>query len=342
MLPLVKAWLQWKTRKSAAERVLAGKKFNSPPPPPDPKELRVATAQMELITARNTREYIDWLYHPLYEAQSRGAQLFLYPEYVTLPLLGLLPALGGGDEKELDPGEVFRFVAPYMSPIYFQVLGELARKAGIYIGGGSLFLFKQDRLFNTAYLFDPEGEIILAQSKMNLVPQERDWGVETGSGLEVVEIAGGWRIAMPVCMDATYFEIFRLAGAEGAHLALVPIADLNADYSEHMALRGIWGRVQEEPVYGVKSALVGEFFGFKFTGKAGVYGPGEITPDKEGVLDEAKNPEQGAIIEAVLSRTELEIFKRERLVPSGDLYSRYMAKSYEKLLEKEKSEGKRA
>ncbi len=332
MLPLVKAFLQWKTRAGAIKKALADKKFPPCPPCPAREELRVACSQMELISARNIKEYVDWLYQPLLEAQRRGNQLFLYPEYVTLPLLGLLPVIGAEDENKLDPGEVFRFVAPYFSKVYHEVFSVLARRAGIYIAAGSMFTVQKGRLFNTAHLFDPEGKLILAQSKMNLVPLENQWEVETGSELEVIEIAGGWQLAMPVCMDASYFEIFRLAGARGADLVLVPIADINPDYSEHMALRGIWARVQEEPVFGIKSALVGDFFGFKFTGKAGIYAPGAITPDGEGVIAESKNPEQGNLVQAKLSRALLEKTRAKKTSLPAELYRDYLTKSYEKLL----------
>lgn len=334
MLPLVKAFMQWKTRPGVIKKALADKKFPVCPPPPGSEELRVACAQMELISARNISEYVDWLYQPLLEAQRRGNQLFLYPEYVTLPLLGLLPVVDEEDGNKIDPGEVFRFVAPFLSQVYHKVFSGLAREAGIYIAAGSMFAVQKDKLYNTAHLFDSEGKLILTQRKMNLVPLESQWGVETGSELEVVEIDGGWRLAMPVCMDATYFEIFRLAGARGAHLVLVPIADINPDYSEHMALRGVWARVQEEPVFGIKSALVGDFFGFKFTGKAGIYAPGEVTSDGEGVIAESQNPEQGNLVQGKLCRSLLEKARAKKTSPPGELYRDYLTESYENLLKR--------
>jgi len=333
MLPLIKAYLHWKTKPATVKKALFARDFPEAPPRPGKERIKVASAQLELIKARNLGEYVDWLYYPLFEAQKRGAQLFLFPEYVTLPLLGLLPAVGEQDGGDLDPGEIFRFVSPFFTRVYKQVFSELARKAGIYIAGGSMLTVEDGNLFNQAHLYNPEGETLLKQKKMNLVPLESKWGVQPGSDLNVVEISGGWRLAMPVCMDATYFEVFRLAGASGADLVLVPIADINPDYSEHMALRGIWARVQEEPVYGIKSALVGDFFGFKFTGKAGIYAPGEITPDGEGVISEGKIPHQGDLVFAELSRSSLEEIKSKSISFPGNSYYNYLEKTYDNLTE---------
>jgi hypothetical protein len=50
------------------------------------------------------------------------------------------------------------------------------------------------------------------------------------------------------------------------------------------ALRGIWPRVQESYVYGLKASLNGWVAGMHFTGKAGIFAPLSITPNKDGVV----------------------------------------------------------
>ncbi len=332
MLTLIKACLQWKTRPGVIRRAVSRTKFPRPPKPPRSEELVVAAAQMELLSTCNIREYVEWLFHPLRAAQSRGAQLFLYPEYITLPLLGLLPQGIGNRGEDIDPGEVLKFMAPYLGNVYQQVFSALARRAGIFIGGGSTIRTRDNRYFNSAWLYNPRGEAVLTQNKINLVPRESQWGLDRGSQLEVIPLPGDWRVAMPVCMDATYFEVFRLGGKQDADLMLVPIADLNPEYSEHMALRGIWSRVQEEPVFGVKSALVGELAGFKFTGRSGIYGPGPITADGDGVIAETKNPEEGDLIMARLSRHWLkEIKEKEEKLPRG-VFREQLKRSYKKII----------
>ena len=98
------------------------------------------------------------------------------------------------------------------------------------------------------------------------MPIEKEWGISRGSKLEVFPTPLG-KLAFPVCMDATYFETFRILEKQGAEIVMIPIANPEP-YNYGLALRGIWPRVQEAPVYGIKSALVGRVLGFEFTGRA--------------------------------------------------------------------------
>jgi len=333
MLTLLRFFLAWKSRKRLIQKKL--KKLTFPPREklsPCSDDLRVASAQLEVFRARGVEEFIGWLYKPLFEAREKGYHLLLYPEYVTLPLLGFLPLAGDENKEknkdtEINPGEIFRFTAPYFEKIYYQVFSYLAAASGMYIGAGSFLKINQNSLFNTGYLFSPQGKILIEQKKLNLMPQEVEWGVRVGDDLKVAEIEGGWKVAMPVCMDATYFETFRLARNKGADLILLPIADINPEYSEHMALRGIWSRVQETPVFGAKSALVGSFLGYQFTGKSGLYGPGNLTLETE-------NPYKADLVGRSLNRERLKEFSPQRI--SRVLEEKYDANVYEKIRKKPK------
>src|SRR5690625_7837205 len=84
-------------------------------------------------------------------------------------------------------------------------------------------------------------------------------------------------------MDATYFKTFHLVRKKGANIVIIPIAN-NEPYHQWKALRGIWPRVQEAYVYGLKSALTGSIAGLQFTGKAGIFAPVEMTDNKDGVI----------------------------------------------------------
>ena len=123
---------------------------------------------------------------------------------------------------------------------------------------------------------------------------ETDWGFAPGRDLTVVEI-NGWRLAFPICHDATYFETFRLALAADADLVAIQSAN-NEDYNEWHARRGIWPRVQESPVYGLASHLVGNLFGLHLTGRSGVYAPLGLTPAGDGVLSAAADSETEELI----------------------------------------------
>lgn len=128
-------------------------------------------------------------------------------------------------------------------------------------------------------------------------------------------------------MDATYFETFRIAWQKGAHLVTIPIANPDPDYNYWTAMRGIWARVQETPVFGIKSALVGDFLGFRLTGQAGIYAPLELTPDKTGVIAEADTWDSEEIVMAELDFKSLEEFEPE-LDTNKNFWERYFPGVY--------------
>lgn len=76
-----------------------------------------------------------------------------------------------------------------------------------------------------------------------------------------------------------------------------------------LALRGIWPRVQESTVYGLKSALVGDFLGWKLTGRAGIFAPLELTQNKDGVLAETVSAEEEGFVTARLDLVALRQLK---------------------------------
>ena len=101
-------------------------------------------------------------------------------------------------------------------------------------------------------------------------------GLSTGQELQVVPTKIG-NIGLCVCMDATYFETFRIAKKLGADYIIVPIGDM-ATFNPWLSLRGAQTRVSETGIPAVKPALVsGEDFPILFTGRAGIYFP-EYSP----------------------------------------------------------------
>ncbi len=326
-LVMLKALLKWKTGRGKLRKYLNSLPFDLSPLPEPKGKPRVAALQMKLFLAETIADYIIWLVQPILEARKEGNHLVLLPENVSLPLLGLIPGLGkqqdGDLEGDLMPGDVFRFVSPYFFPVYYTVLSHLARKTKMYIAGGSMPAVEGGQLYNMGIIFNPAGRPILQQKKLNLMPIEEEWGIVRGEELETVASSLGTKLAMPICMDATYFETFHLAYQRGAEIILIPIADPNPQYSEHMAWRGIWARVQETPVYGIKSALVGNLLSFKLTGKAGIFAPAALTANEDGIIAIADDPEEPAIVSARLDLAALRQVQQDWPGVNEDLYGKY-------------------
>ncbi len=232
-------------------------------------------------------------------------------------------------EDDISISEILAFVGPLIKKVSLLIFAELSRKYNLYIMAGSglfpdssQYFDKGDmteekknsniresrdvqesdskNVFNIAYLFGPDGKLVGRQKKNHLLPLEDKWGLKSGQEISVFTTKIG-KLAFPICMDATYFETFQIASNKGAEIVMIPIANPDADYNYWTALRGIWGRVQESPVYGIKSAMVGNFLGFELTGQAGIYAPIPLTANQDGIIAESDTHDCEEIIMAKLN-----------------------------------------
>jgi len=194
---------------------------------------------------------------------------------------------------------------------------------------GSYVVLDNGSLVNRAFLYGPDGNVIGNQDKVHLMPQEAEWYIKRGQAFSVFETDLG-NLALPICMDATYYETFRILEHLGTEIVLLPIANLEK-YNYWLALRGIWPRVQESQLYGIKSALVGSLAGFTFTGRSGIFAPLELTPGQDGVLAEVESYDREAMAIANLDLEALAVLRRNH--PWRDrnpvLYKRYFPEIYQ-------------
>ncbi|MEW5921392.1 MAG: nitrilase-related carbon-nitrogen hydrolase [Bacillota bacterium] len=272
--------------------------------------VKVGAVQVEARLYSNPLDYVEEMCRHTGQAAAAGVQLLVFPENNSLQLLGLIPGITAiaetlaEDNSPVRAADLFRFAGPVINRVALQVFSYLAGAYGIYIMSGSFPYPEAGAVLNRAFLFGPDGGQVGRQDKVHLMPLEHNWGLAAGRHFNVFSTPLG-RLAMPVCMDASYFETFRiLVQRGGAEIVMVPIANAEP-YNFWLALRGIWPRVQESTVYGIKSALVGQLPGFTLTGRAGVFAPLELTPGRDGVISEAPHFDREALVTAVLDMEAL-------------------------------------
>ena len=287
-------------------------------------KIKAAAVQRRVSVMSSIKEYETMTEGFVKKAALQGCDIIAFPEYNFLDLLGSIPGFGlldrylsrkakaskesGGTEglERLYP-LLFDVSEPIQSAVE-RVMCELARKYGIYIYTGSYFIRERGSLYNGGAIISREGSIIGRQLKLHLTDFEEQLGIGRCGRLEVFHLDIG-NIAFPVCMDATYYEVFSIAQSQGCDMAVLPIAN-NEEYSLFRALRGIWPRVQESHLYGIKPALTGWFCGMHFTGRAGIFAPMGITANGDGVIAISGNYEGDSL---VIGDIDLQALYRERM-----------------------------
>ncbi|MGE5553870.1 MAG: nitrilase-related carbon-nitrogen hydrolase [Betaproteobacteria bacterium] len=318
---------------------------------PAPK-VRVALVQTSLFLASSAEAYADRMLRLVQAAVDQGAQLVVFPEDNATSLVGLVPGierlassvnLTTSDDATAAPGDgadglgadfkiadLFRLLTPATRRVFETTFSELARALGVYIIPGSAVLAEPDgKVRNIAYLFGPHGELIGRQPKVHLLPMEAEWGLSPGDRFSVFATPLG-RIALPVCMDMTYFETFRILSLLGAEIVAVPSANPEP-WNLWLVLRGLWPRVQEAEVYGLIASAVGSFLGLEFTGRSSAFAPMELTPDGTGVVAQAGGVTTEEIVVADLDMDALRRYRQFSEVRAGfnrKLYRAYLPTVY--------------
>jgi len=340
-------WMLLRSRPGLVRGALEGLAYERAREPSLPR-VRIAVVQFDINLAPSAAAYARHVYAMVRQAVEGGASLAVFPEYVTLPLMGLLPGAArlaamleaGAGRPAAEPAQgdaggsygtmalAFRLAARAARRVHRATFSTLAARFGITLVAGSAIELGSDGcLYNVGYLYAPDGSERVRQLKTHLVPGEVEMGYGVGEEIVVADTPAG-RIAMPVCMDHTYFETARIAALRGADLLIDPSAN-NEYYNPYAQARGVWNRVQEVRTYGALCSGVGRVAGMVFQGRSGVYAPLGMTPAGDGLLAEAKTFDQEEVVFADLDYAALDAYRRrEPLEFNVDLYRRYLPGAY--------------
>ena len=112
-----------------------------------------------------------------------------------------------------------------------QVLRDTAKACGVYLVGGSMPEQEGDRIYNTCFVFSPEGEQIAKHRKVHLFDIDVTGGqhfhesdtLSPGDRFTVFSTPF-CRIGLCICYDFRFPELARLMTDAGAKVILVPAA----------------------------------------------------------------------------------------------------------------------
>ena len=100
-------------------------------------------------------------------------------------------------------------------------LGALAKKFGINIVAGSVSNVKDDKIYNTAYVFSKTGECVAEYDKTHLfTPMQEHHFYENGNHLTRFELDGK-RCGIIICYDIRFPELTRSLSVDGLDILFV-------------------------------------------------------------------------------------------------------------------------
>jgi omega-amidase len=145
------------------------------------------------------------------KAAARGAHLMLLPEIFYFPFeLEYLKSQACQNEEVLN------------------LFKEWAKKNGKYLCPGSMIEKRDETFYNTSYLIDPHGNVILKYSKSHLfdvdlpsLKVQESSVFSKGDRIEVTECELG-KIGILICYDIRFPEMARILSLRGAEIILVP------------------------------------------------------------------------------------------------------------------------
>jgi formamidase len=157
-------------------------------------------------------------------------------------------------------------------------VGKVAARARRWIVAGSILERAHGKIYNTAIVFSPEGELAVRHRKlMPWAPFEK---TAAGDHMSVFEIPGVGRIGLMICYEGWFPEIARGLALKGAEVIIQPSLTTTPDR-------------EEEIVLARAHAIVNQCYVVNVNGVATFGGGRSVAADPEGrVLFEAGQNEE--------------------------------------------------
>ena len=151
----------------------------------------------------------------LREARQNGADMAVLPEMFCCPY----------------DNACFRPYGEEAGGEAWQMLSAAAKETGMYVVGGSVPELEGERVYNTSFVFDPEGRQIARHRKAHLFDIDVAGGqrfresdtLSPGNEITTFDTAFG-RFGLCICFDLRFEELARCMTLRGARAIIVPAA----------------------------------------------------------------------------------------------------------------------
>lgn len=244
-------------------------------------KLRVSSVQYHLHTIQSFDDFAQQVEHYVRAALEFETDFILFPEFFTTQLL----SIGNDMGEPLSINELPNFTAQYLD-----LFTSLAIKTKTNIIGGTHVIRHNDKLYNVAHLFYPDGTVA-TQAKLHITPTELyEWNMAAGEELHLFDTEKG-RIAILTCYDIEFPEIVRMAKARGADVIFCPSCT-DDRHGFHRVRYTSHARAIENQVYVVTASTVGslptiDFMRMNF-GQSAIIAPNDVPFPPRGIVVEGE------------------------------------------------------
>lgn len=257
-------------------------------------KVRIAAVQYHLRHIQDWAGFENQVDFVLDAAAEYRPQFVLLPEIFTTQLMSLL-----------DVSDVRRAVRELsgFTPHYVDLMRRHAEKHGYHLIAGSHPTLRDGRLYNTAYLFNPAGQVF-EQDKLHRTRWEKDhWETTPGETLSLFETVHG-KVAILVCYDVEFPELARQVSEAGADILFVP--SCTDDRQGYLRVRYCChARAIENQVYVAMTSTVGNLrvSGLRMHyGQAAILSPSDFPFARDGIAAEGvANAEQIVVADVDLA-----------------------------------------
>lgn len=176
------------------------------------KTLRVAAVQFPLAERATGDQLIAKVEDYVRQAKAGNADVVLFPELITTELVNW--------ESPIAETVQLTNIAREFTPRYIAAIQAMADQFQIAVLGGSTPRWVDGKILNTAILAMPGGEVLL-QDKIYLTPDEKVWGWEPGTALNVFDTPWG-KTVITICFDSEFPGVSQMLASHRPEVFLVP------------------------------------------------------------------------------------------------------------------------
>ncbi|MFZ7133425.1 MAG: carbon-nitrogen hydrolase family protein [Eubacteriales bacterium] len=173
----------------------------------------MALIQMEILEEKNRN--LEKAQIMIEKASEQGANIVVLPEMFNCPYIS----------------SVFPIYAEKSGDISWEILSKCAREANVYLVGGSIPEWEDGKVYNTCYMFSPQGDEIAKHRKMHLFDIDVLGGqqfkesetLSPGNKITLVD-THFCKIGIGICYDIRFSEFSRILALNGAKIIIFPAA----------------------------------------------------------------------------------------------------------------------